>query len=92
MHCKGKKLEGRNRMKNLEVLNKLQQMNDEQLQQFAQTKDIELTLEEIKKLRKIMRHANISWAITGIPNEVLQKLHKHLGEKRFKKLMRLVGI
>lgn len=79
-------------MKNLELLNKIQQMSDEQLQQFAQKKDIELTLEEIKKLRKIMRHANISWAITGIPNEVLQKLHKLLGEKRYKKLMRLVGI
>lgn len=79
-------------MKNLELLNKIQQMSDEQLQQFAQKKDIELTLEEIKKLRKIMRHANISWAITDIPNEVLQKLHKLLGEKRYKKLMRLVGI
>ncbi|MCH7321110.1 isopropylmalate synthase [Solibacillus sp. MA9] len=79
-------------MKNLELLNKLHQMSDEQLQQFAQKKDIELTLEEIKKLRKIMKHANISWAITGIPNEVLQKLHKLLGEKRYKKLMRLVGI
>ena len=67
-------------------------MNDEQLQQFAQKNEVALTLEEIKKLRKIMRHANISWAITGIPNEVLQKLHKLLGEKRFKKLMRLVGI
>lgn len=79
-------------MKNLELLNKIQQMNDEQLQQFAQKNEVALTLEEIKKLRKIMRHANISWAITGIPNEVLQKLHKLLGEKRFKKLMRLVGI
>ncbi|HEY4623521.1 isopropylmalate synthase [Solibacillus sp. FSL R7-0668] len=79
-------------MKNLELLNKLQHMNDEQLQQFAQKNEVALTLEEIKKLRKIMRHANISWAITGIPNEVLQKLHKLLGEKRYKKLMRLVGI
>ncbi|WP_274309604.1 isopropylmalate synthase [Solibacillus daqui] len=79
-------------MRNLELLNRLQQMNDEQLQQFAKKNDIELTLEEIKKLRKIMKHANISWAITGIPNEVLQKLHKLLGEQRYKKLMRLVGI
>lgn len=36
-------------------------MNDEQLQQFAQKNEVALTLEEIKKLRKIMRHANISW-------------------------------
>ena len=92
MHCKGNTLERRAILKKLEWFNNLQQMNDEQLQQFANKNNIQLTLEEIKKLRKIMRHANISWAITGIPNEVLQKIHKLLGRERYKQLMKLVGL
>lgn len=67
-------------------------MPDEQLQQFARKNGMDLTKEEIKKLRKIMKHANISWAITGVPKEVLQKIHKLLGDTRYKKLMKLAGM
>ena len=79
-------------MKKLEWFDNLQNSSDEQLQQFAQKNELHVTLEEVKKLRKIMRHANISWAITGVPQEVLQKVHKLLGSKRYKQLMKLVGI
>lgn len=79
-------------MKKLEWFDNLQYMPDEQLQQFAKSNGLQLTLEEIKKLRKILKHANISWAITGIPKEVLQKVHKLLGSDRYKQLMKLVGM
>ncbi|MER1956184.1 MAG: isopropylmalate synthase [Solibacillus sp.] len=79
-------------MKKLEWFDNLQNSSDEQLQQFAGKNDLHVTLDEVKKLRKIMRHANISWAITGVPQEVLQKVHKLLGSKRYKQLMKLVGI
>ena len=74
------------------MFNNLQSMPDEQLQQFAKNNGMDLTNEEIKKLRKIMRHANISWAITGVPKEVLQKIHKLLGDARYKKLRKLAGL
>jgi len=79
-------------LKKLEWFDNLQNSSDEQLQQFARKNELHVTLEEVKKLRKIMRHANISWAITGVPQEVLQKVHKLLGSKRYKQLMKLVGI
>ena len=67
-------------------------MPDEQLQQFAKNNGIDLTKEEIRRLRKIMKHANISWAIAGVPKETLKKVHKLLGDGRFKKLMKLAGL
>lgn len=79
-------------MKKLEWFDNLQHSSDEQLQQFAKKNDLHVTLDEVKKLRKIMKHANISWAITGVPQEVLQKVHKLLGRERYKHLMKLVGI
>ena len=83
------------RMKTIQILqwfDNLKGMNDSQLQDFAKQQGLELTNEEIKKLQKILKNANISWAITGIPKEVSQKMHKLLGDKRYKKLMKLVGL
>lgn len=79
-------------MKKLEWFDNLQNSSDEQVQQLARKNDLHVTLEEVKKLRKIMRHANISWAFTGVPQEVLQKVHKLLGSERYKQLMKLVGV
>ena len=82
-------------MKTIQVLQwfeNLKGMNDSQLQDFAKQQGLELSLEEVQKLQKILRHANISWALTGIPKEVQKKVHKLLGDKRYKKLMKLVGM
>lgn len=76
----------------LQWFDNLKGMNDSQLQDFAKQQGLDLSLEEIQKLQKILKHANISWALTGIPKEVLQKIHKLLGDKRYKKLMKLVGL
>lgn len=82
-------------MKTIQVLQwfeNLKGMNDSQLKDFAKQQGLELSLEEVQKLQKILRHANISWALTGIPKEVQKKVHKLLGDKRYKKLMKLVGM
>ncbi|WP_254865309.1 isopropylmalate synthase [Solibacillus isronensis] len=76
----------------LQWLDNLKGMNDRQLQDFAKQQGLELSIEEVQKLQKILKHANISWALTGVPKEVLQKIHKLLGDKRYKKLMKLVGL
>lgn len=76
----------------LQWFENLKGMNDSQLKDFAKQQGLELSIEEVQKLQKILRHANISWALTGIPKEVLQKIHKLLGDKRYKKLMKLVGL
>ncbi|MEK5079818.1 isopropylmalate synthase [Solibacillus sp. FSL W7-1436] len=82
-------------MKTIQVLQwfeNLKGMNDSELKDFAKQQGLELSLEEVQKLQKILRHANISWALTGIPKEVQKKVHKLLGDKRYKKLMKLVGM
>lgn len=79
-------------MKKLEWFDNLQNSSDEQLQKFAEKNGLHVTLGEVRKLRKIMKNANISWAITGVPQEVLQNVYKLLGSKRYKQLMKLVGI
>lgn len=82
-------------MKTIQILHwfeNLKAMNDSQLQDFAKQQGLELTIEEIQKLQKVLKHANISWAITGIPKEVSKKVHKLLGDKRYKKLMKLIGL
>ena len=76
----------------LQWFDNLKGMNDSQLQQFAKQQGLELSIEEVQKLQKVLKHANISWAITGVPKEVAKKMHKILGDKRYKKLMRLVGL
>ncbi|MEK5184524.1 isopropylmalate synthase [Solibacillus sp. FSL R5-0691] len=76
----------------LQWFDNLKGMNDSQLQEFAREQGLELSLEEVQKMQKILKHANIGWALTGIPKEVLQKIHKLLGDKRYKKLMKLVGL
>ncbi|MER2029181.1 MAG: isopropylmalate synthase [Solibacillus sp.] len=76
----------------LQWFDNLKGMNDRQLQDFAKQQGLELSIEEVQKLQKILKNANISWALTGVPKEVLQKIHKLLGDKRYKKLMKLVGL
>lgn len=76
----------------LQWFENLKGMNDSQLQSFAKQQGLDLTIEEVQKLQKVLKHANISWAITGIPKEVQKKIHKVLGDKRYKKLMKLVGL
>lgn len=69
-------------MKTIQVLQwfeNLKGMNDSELKDFAKQQGLELSLEEVQKLQKILRHANISWALTGIPKEVQKKCISCLG-------------
>lgn len=76
----------------LEWAENLQKMNDKQVQQFAKKKKIDLSLEEIKKLRKIFSKASITWGIYGIPKDVLKEVEDVIGQKRLNQLRKEIGI
>ena len=80
------------KLKMLEWFENLQRMNDEQIKHFAKKQGLPLTLEEVKKLRKALKGASISWGIYGVPKDVLQNIQSILGESRFQKLKKISGI
>ena len=79
-------------IKMLDWYENLQKMNDRQLQQFAKQQQLDFTLEEIKKLRKILQGASISWAITGVPKEVLKQIKSVVGGERYKKMKKVLDL
>ena len=66
-------------------------MNDKQLQKFAKQQELEFSIEEIKKLRKILSKASITWGIYGIPQNVREEIEDLIGSKRYKKLRKVIG-
>lgn len=77
----------------LEWFENLQRMDDKQIQRFIKKQGgPELTIEEIKSLRKLLQKASISWTIYGIPAPIQEKMISTLGEQRFHQLKKLIGI
>lgn len=65
-------------------------MSDEELQVFAKSQGLKFSLKEIHKLRKLFKNASISWAFTGIPNDVLERAEKIIGKERLERLQQLL--
>lgn len=76
----------------LEWFENLKQMNDKQIQQFAKKQGLSLTIEEVLKLRKVLKNASITWGLYGVPKDVLKDIQKILGEQRFQILRKITGI
>ncbi|MGN7476585.1 isopropylmalate synthase [Solibacillus silvestris] len=82
-------------MKTIQILQWLENfkgMNDKQLQKFAKQQQLDFSLEEIKELRKILSNASISWGIYGIPKKVQEEVEQLIGTKRYKKLLKTIGL
>lgn len=80
-----------NNIQMLQWLENFNKMNDKQLQKFAKQQQLEFSIEEIQKLRKILNKATISWGIYGIPKAVLEEVEQIVGSKKYKKIQKIIG-
>lgn len=79
-------------MKSLEWLESFRDLNDHELQKFAKKEDLKFSIEEIQQLRLIFQNASFGWLFSGIPANELQKAEALIGEKRVKKLRKIIGL
>ncbi|SOC20952.1 uncharacterized protein DUF2624 [Ureibacillus xyleni] len=74
-------------MKQFELIEAFLSMSDKEIVKFARQYDVELTIEEVVRLRPLVNKANITWIITGIPKAFLKEVEKIIGKKKLKKLL-----
>ena len=75
----------------LQWLENFNKMNDKQLQKFAKQQQLDFSIEEIQKLRKVLNKASFSWGIYGIPKAVLEEVEQIVGSKKYKKVQKIIG-
>ncbi|MEK4424644.1 isopropylmalate synthase [Solibacillus sp. FSL K6-1523] len=79
-------------MNKLEWFENLQHMDDHELRKFAKKEDLKFSIEEIRQLRLIFQNASFTWLFSGIPAAELKKAEALIGEKRLKKLRKVIGM
>lgn len=78
-------------MKKVEIFEQFLTKSDREIQQFAYSYGVKLTIEEIQRLRPIAERASITWLVTGIPNHVLLDIENVIGRKKLNKLMQFLN-
>ncbi len=63
--------------------------SDKEIVKFAKQYDVDLSVEEVRKLRPLVDKASFTWIITGIPKAFLKEVEKIIGKKKLKKLMKI---
>lgn len=74
-------------MKQIEIIEAFLSKSDREIVKFARQYDVDLTLEEVRKLRPLTQNASITWIVTGIPKHVLKDVEKIIGRRKLKKLL-----
>nr|WP_106779953.1 DUF2624 family protein [Lysinibacillus timonensis] len=74
----------------IELWESLLSKSDKEIISMAKSYDVDLTVEEVRKLRQLAERANITWLVTGIPNHVLKEAENILGKKKFKKYKKML--
>lgn len=72
-------------MNAIEFWESLISKSDKEIRKLAKQYGVDLTIEEIQQLRPLAQQANITWLITGIPENVLKQAEQILGSKKYKK-------
>lgn len=85
-------MKGMHVMNKLEWLENFQSMDDRALQKFAKKEDLKFSIEEIQQLRLIFQNASLTWLFSGIPASELKKAEALIGEKRLRKLRKVIGV
>ena len=62
-------------------------MSDKEIVKFAEQYDVQLTIDEVRKLRPLVDKVSFTWIITGIPKAFLKDVEKIIGKKKLKKLL-----
>lgn len=74
----------------IEFWESLLSKSDKEIRKMAKQYGVDLTIEEIQKLRPLAQKANITWLVTGIPERVLKEAEKILGSKKYKKYKKML--
>lgn len=78
-------------MRKAEILEQFLTKSDREIQDFAYSYGVKLSIEEIQRLRPIAENASVTWLFTGIPPYVLQDIENIIGRKKLKKLMQFLN-
>lgn len=78
-------------MRKTELLEQFLSKSDREIQEFAYSYGVKLSLEEIRRLRPIAENASITWLVTGIPHYVLQEIESIIGRKKLKQLLQFLN-
>lgn len=76
-------------MKQIEFIEAFLTKSDKEIVQFAKQYDVDLSIEEVRKLRPLVDKASFTWILTGIPKTFLKEVEKVIGKKKLKKLMKI---
>lgn len=76
-------------MKQMEFIEAFLTKSDKEIVKFAKQYDVDLSVEEVRKLRPLVDKASFTWIITGIPKAFLKEVEKIIGKKKLKKLMKI---
>lgn len=75
-------------LKQVEFIESFLTKSDKEIVKYAKEYDIDLTLEEVKRLRPLSQKASITWLFTGIPSSFLKEVENVIGKKKLKKLLK----
>ncbi|HWK22378.1 MAG TPA: endonuclease IV [Ureibacillus sp.] len=74
-------------MRQVEFIEQFLSKSDKEIVKFSREYGIDLTIEEVKRLRPLSERASITWLFTGIPNSFLKEVESIIGRKKLKKLL-----
>lgn len=78
-------------MRKTELLEQFLTKSDREIQEFAYSYGVKLSIEEIRRLRPIAENASITWLVTGIPQYVLHDIENIIGRKKLNQLMEFLN-
>lgn len=75
-------------LRQVEFIEQFLSKSDREIVKFSREYGIDLTIEEVQRLRPLSERASITWLFTGIPNSFLKEVESIIGRKKLKKLLR----
>jgi len=75
-------------LRQVEFIEQFLSKSDKEIVKFSREYGIDLTLEEVQRLRPLSEQASITWLFTGIPNSFLRDVESIIGKKKLKRLLR----
>ncbi len=75
-------------LRQVEFIEQFLSKSDKEIVKFSREYGIDLTIEEVQRLRPLSERASITWLFTGIPNSFLKDVETIIGRKKLKRLLR----
>ena len=75
-------------MKQVEFIEQFLSKSDKEIVKFSKQYGVDLTVDEVQRLRPLTQKASVTWLITGIPSSFLKEVENIIGKKKLKKLLK----